>query len=58
LEKKFKECVKGDDIAPFDGTLLVIIHRGNGGRGGERVQPKRRIEGQQFPKLGRKYQHD
>jgi hypothetical protein len=22
LEKKFKECEKGDDITPFDGTLL------------------------------------
>ena len=28
------------------------------GRGGGRVEPQRRLEGQQFTKLGRKYQHD
>jgi hypothetical protein len=25
---------------------------------GERDEPERRVEGQQFTKLGRKYQHD
>jgi hypothetical protein len=29
-----------------------------GRRGGGRVKPERRGEGQQFTKLGRKYQHD
>jgi hypothetical protein len=24
LEKKFKECEKGDDITPFDGTVFGI----------------------------------
>ncbi len=28
------------------------------GKGGGRVEPERRLEGQQFTKLGRKYQHD
>jgi hypothetical protein len=28
------------------------------GRKGRRVEPERRGEGQQFTKLGRKYQHD
>ena len=28
------------------------------GRGGGRVEPERRLEGRQFTKLGRKYQHD
>ncbi len=28
------------------------------GRGGGRVEPGRRFEGQQFTKLGKKYQHD
>jgi hypothetical protein len=30
---------------------------GKGGRGGE-GKPERRLEGQKFTKLGRKYQHD
>ena len=34
--------------------LRIIIHTGKGGR----VEPERRLEGQQFTKLGRKYQHD
>jgi hypothetical protein len=34
----------------------ILIHTGNGGEG--RVQPERRLEGQQFTKLSRKYQHD
>ena len=29
-----------------------------GGEGGERVEPERRLEGQQFIKLGRKYHRD
>ncbi len=28
------------------------------GKGGGRVEPERRLEGQQFTKLGRKYQHN
>jgi hypothetical protein len=31
---------------------------GGGGRGGGRVESERRLEGQQFTKLDRKYQHD
>ncbi len=34
----------------------ILIHTGKGGRG--ESQPERRLEGQQFTKLGRKYQHD
>ncbi len=35
------------------------VHLFTKGRGvGERVEPERRLEGQQFTKLGRKYQHD
>ncbi len=34
----------------------ILIHTGKGGRGG-RDEPERRLEGQQFTKLGRKYQH-
>jgi hypothetical protein len=25
LEKKFKECEKGDDITPFDGSLITVL---------------------------------
>ncbi len=35
--------------------LCTYSHR-EGGRGGD--EPERRLEGQQFTKLGRKYQHD
>jgi hypothetical protein len=35
----------------------TLIHTGKGGSEG-RVKPERRGEGQQFTKLGRKYQHD
>jgi hypothetical protein len=31
----------------------ILIHTGKGG-----VEPEGRLEGQQFTKLGRKYQHD
>ncbi len=34
----------------------ILFHTGKGGGG--RVQPERRLEGQQFTKLSRKYQHD
>jgi hypothetical protein len=34
----------------------IIIHTRKGGRGG-RVEPERRLEGQQVTKLGGKYQH-
>jgi hypothetical protein len=38
-------------------TLYSILnHTGNGGRG--ESEPEKRLEGQQFAKLGRKYQHD
>jgi hypothetical protein len=33
----------------------ILIHTG---KGGGRVEPDRKLEGQQFTKLGRKYQHD
>ncbi len=34
----------------------ILIHTGKGGGG--RVEPERRREGQQFTKMGQKYQHD
>ena len=34
-------------------TFFILIHTGKGLRGG----PERRLEGQQFTKLGQKYQH-
>jgi hypothetical protein len=34
----------------------ILIHTGKGGRG--ESEPERRLEEQQFTKLGRKYQHD
>ncbi len=37
-------------------TCSILIHLGKGGGGS--VEPERRLEGQQFTKLGRKYQHD
>jgi hypothetical protein len=37
-------------------TYFIVIHTGKGVRGG-RVEPERRLEGQQFTKLGQKYQH-
>jgi hypothetical protein len=43
------------------GLFLEIncVHLMNGGGGEvERVEPERRLEGQQFTKLGRNYQHD
>ncbi len=45
---------------PLPDTLSVyILYFDTGkGRGGGRVEPERRLEGQQFTKLGRKYQHD
>jgi hypothetical protein len=36
---------------------ILYFDTGEGGRG-ERVEPERRLEGHQFTKLGRKYQHD
>ena len=33
-------------------------HTGSGGKWGGRFEPERRSEGQQFTKLGRKYQQD
>jgi hypothetical protein len=35
----------------------ILIQTGKGGRGGGEVGEERRLEGQQFTKLGRKYQH-
>ncbi len=37
-------------------TVASLIHTGKGGE--ERVQPERRLEWQQFTKLGQKYQRD
>ncbi len=37
-------------------TGYLFTHRREGGGGGE-SQPERRLEGQQFTMLGRKYQH-
>jgi hypothetical protein len=34
----------------------TLIHTGKSG--GVRVEPERKVEGQQFTKLGRKYHHD
>jgi hypothetical protein len=36
--------------------IFYLFTQGSGGRG--RVEPERRLDGQQFTKLGRKYQHD
>ncbi len=36
----------------------ILIHTWKGERGGQRVDPERGLEGKQFTKLGRKYQHD
>jgi hypothetical protein len=47
----------------FSYTLYACIYtvylftQGRGG-GGRIVEPERRLEGQQFTKLGRKYKHD
>jgi hypothetical protein len=35
--------------------VYILIHTGKGGRG--RFEPEIRLEGQNFIKLGRKYQH-
>ncbi len=37
---------------------ILYFDTGKGGREGGRVEPERRLECQQFTKLGRKYQHD
>jgi hypothetical protein len=42
--------------ALYTSTQYTFSH-GEGGEGG-RVESERRLEGQQFTKLGRKYQHD
>jgi hypothetical protein len=47
---------------PLPYTLYTSIqytfsHTGKEGGGGGRVKPERRLEGQQFTKLGQKYQH-
>ncbi len=36
----------------------ILIHTGKRVGGGGRVEPERRLERQQFTKLGREYQHD
>jgi hypothetical protein len=58
------------DIPAGDGKLVNLFYgvsvymyvlyfdTGKGDGGGGRVEPERRLEGQQFTKLGRKYQHD
>jgi hypothetical protein len=57
-------CLRPRTQYPPPYTLYTFIqytysHR-EGYRGGEvlRVEPERNVEGQQFKKLGRKYQHD
>jgi hypothetical protein len=37
-------------------TVYVCTHTHS--EGGGRVEPERRLEGQQFTKMGQKYQHD
>jgi len=39
------------------GKYSILVHTEKG-RKGVRVEPERRLEWQQFTKLGRKYQHD
>jgi hypothetical protein len=41
---------------PFHSIQYTYSHRGGGG--GWRIEPERRLLGQQLTKLGRKYQHD
>jgi hypothetical protein len=44
---------------PFHSVYANTVLLFTQGRGEEgRVEPERRLEGQQFTKLGRKYQHD
>jgi hypothetical protein len=43
---------------PLTHCILVYIHTGKGGGGGGRGEQERWLGGQQFTKLGRKYQHD
>jgi hypothetical protein len=44
-------------IPPSPYTLYKCIQYTYSHRRGGRVEPERRLEGQQFTKLGRKYQH-
>ncbi len=44
-------------LARFIRVYIILIHSWKG-RGAGRVEPDRRLEGQQFTKLGRKYQRD
>jgi hypothetical protein len=39
-------------------TVYVYYHTMKEGWGGGRVEAEKRLEGQQFSKLGRKYQHN
>jgi hypothetical protein len=39
-------------------VFSILIHTRKWERGGGRVEPDRRLEGQQFTKLGLKYQHE
>ncbi len=52
LERDFSTGVYLSAPPPWH-TVYVYIY----GKGG-RVEPEKRLEGQQFTKLGRKYQHD
>ena len=42
---------------PIHTVYVYIVYLFTQGRGGE-IEPEGRLEGQQFTKLGRKYQHD
>jgi hypothetical protein len=41
---------------PYPHTVFLFTQT-QGSRGGGRVEPERRVEGKQFTKLGRNYQH-
>jgi hypothetical protein len=45
-------------MAIINKEIFINIHKGKRVTGGGRVEPERRLDGQQFTKLGRKYQHD
>ncbi len=43
---------------PLHTVYVYTVYLGTGKGGGGRVEPERRLEGQQLTKLGPKYQHD
>jgi hypothetical protein len=44
--------------SPLHTVYMYTVNLFTQGRGGGRVEPERRLEGQQFTKVGQKYQHD